>query len=85
MPDLKHLFPRLDVVTNPDLSYIRMHGRNAPGWGSGKMQTPFDYDDSETDLQVWSGKLLPHMVDRARTGVIFNNHVRGQAPARPAC
>ena len=81
VPDLKHLFPRLDVVTNPDLFYIRMHGRNAPGWGSGKMQTQFDYDYSETDLQLWSGKLIPDMANRARRGVIFfNNHVRGQAP-----
>ena len=28
-PDLPGLFPRLDIVTNPELFYIRFHGRNA--------------------------------------------------------
>ena len=27
-PNLPGLFPQLDVVTNPDLFYIRFHGRN---------------------------------------------------------
>jgi len=80
-PDLPGLFPQLDVVTNPDLFYIRFHGRNARGWRSGNMQMQFDYDYSDAELQEWTAKIVAPMARRAGNGVIFfNNHVRAQAP-----
>jgi uncharacterized protein YecE (DUF72 family) len=80
-PDLPNLFPALDVVTNPDLIYLRFHGRNARGWRSGNMQKQFDYDYSPDELQAWSAVTIPGMAARSRTGIIFfNNHVRAQAP-----
>jgi uncharacterized protein YecE (DUF72 family) len=80
-PDLAHLFPSLDVVTNPDLIYLRFHGRNARGWRSGNMQKQFDYDYSPAELQAWSTATIPKMAAKARAGIIFfNNHVRAQAP-----
>lgn len=80
-PDLPGLFPALDVVTNPDLFYVRFHGRNARGWRSGKMRLQFDYDYTDDELGRWvEEKILP-MAGRARSGVLFfNNHVRAQAP-----
>ena len=80
-PSLPDLFPALDVVTCPDLFYVRFHGRNARGWRSGKMQLQFDYDYSDEELDQWvTEKALP-MAGRARSGVLFfNNHVAGQAP-----
>ena len=81
VPDLPYLFPCLDVVTNPELFYIRFHGRNARGWRSGNMQQQFDYDYGSDELQPWSADTIPKMASRAHTGVIFfNNHVRAQAP-----
>jgi uncharacterized protein YecE (DUF72 family) len=81
VPDLPHLFPTLDVVTNPDLFYVRFHGRNARGWRSGNMQQQFDYDYSAEELRSWSGQTIPRMAALARTGILFfNNHVRAQAP-----
>jgi uncharacterized protein YecE (DUF72 family) len=81
VPDLPHLFPSLDVVTHPDLFYIRFHGRNARGWRSGNMQKQFDYLYSASELQPWSQVIIPKMAVRAREGIIFfNNHVRAQAP-----
>jgi len=81
MPNLGDLFPSLDVVTNPDLIYIRFHGRNARGWRSGNMQKQFDYDYSPAELEPWSSATIPKMAAEARAGVIFfNNHVRAQAP-----
>jgi uncharacterized protein YecE (DUF72 family) len=81
VPGLGYLFPTLDVVTNPDLIYIRFHGRNTRGWRSGNMQKQFDYDYSPAELQPWSAVTIPKMAARARTGIIFfNNHVRAQAP-----
>ncbi len=81
-PKLTHLFPPLDIVTNPDLFYIRFHGRNARGWGSGNMQQQFDYDYSSAELQAWVTERIGPMCANARTGILFfNNHVKAQAPA----
>jgi len=80
-PDLPGLFPCLDVVTNPDLIYVRFHGRNAGGWRTGNMQKQFDYDYREKELQQWAAGPIRSMAEQAREGVVFfNNHVRAQAP-----
>jgi len=80
-PDLPGLFPTLDVVTNPDLFYIRFHGRNALGWRSGNLQKQFDYDYGDEELVRWIDARVTKMAQQAGSGVIFfNNHVRAQAP-----
>jgi len=80
-PELPGLFPSLDVVTNPELFYVRFHGRNALGWRSGKMATQFDYDYSDDELATWMDRRLRRLLEAAKTGgLFFNNHVRGQAP-----
>jgi uncharacterized protein YecE (DUF72 family) len=80
-PDLPGLFPRLDIVTNPGLFYIRFHGRNAKGWRSGNMQKQFDYDYGDDELRQWADIRIAKMARHASSGVIFfNNHVRAQAP-----
>lgn len=79
-PDLPGLFPPLDIVTNPDLFYIRFHGRNALGWRSGEMQKQFNYDYSDGELSHWIDSRIIKMAGQTKAGVIFfNNHVRGQA------
>ncbi|MEJ2690448.1 MAG: DUF72 domain-containing protein, partial [Deltaproteobacteria bacterium] len=85
-PNLPGLFPQLDVVTNPELFYSRLHGRNARGWRSGNMQIQFDYDYSDVELQEWTNKIIIPMTRHAVNGVIFfNNHVRAQAPKNARC
>ncbi|MBU3952688.1 MAG: DUF72 domain-containing protein [Proteobacteria bacterium] len=80
-PDLPTLFPRLDLVTNPSLFYLRFHGRNSRGWRSGDMQQQFDYTYSDRELEEQAIAIQNQMMPKARKGVIFfNNHVRGQAP-----
>lgn len=80
-PELPGLFPKLDIVTNPDLFYVRFHGRNVKGWRSGNMQKQFDYDYSDDELREWTDGPITNMAQRASTGIIFfNNHVRAQAP-----
>jgi len=82
VPPLPHLFPSLDVVTNPDLFYVRFHGRNASGWRSGNMQKQFDYCYDRGALEGWAATRIPSMAGQARRGLVFfNNHVRAQAPA----
>jgi len=78
-PELPNLFPALDVVTNPDLFYFRLHGRNIQGWRSGNMQKKFDYSYSDEELGGLSDT-ISRMAQQARSGVVFfNNHVKGQA------
>jgi uncharacterized protein YecE (DUF72 family) len=80
-PPLPYLFPPLDVVTNPDLFYVRFHGRNASGWRSGNMQKQFDYCYDRRELEDWAATRIPAMAARSRRGLVFfNNHVRAQAP-----
>jgi uncharacterized protein YecE (DUF72 family) len=79
-PPLPDLFPSLDVVTNPNLFYLRLHGRNTIGWRSSSMQHKFNYDYSPAELQEWTVTKIPNMVNQCHCGVIcFNNHVAGQA------
>ncbi|MFZ5571153.1 MAG: DUF72 domain-containing protein [Thermodesulfobacteriota bacterium] len=80
IPPLPGLFTSPDVVTNPDLCYVRFHGRNARGWRSGNLQQQFDYSYSDEQLREWvQEKILP-MAGRAKTILLFfNNHVRAQA------
>ncbi|MDJ0829617.1 MAG: DUF72 domain-containing protein [Desulfobacterales bacterium] len=81
-PALPGLYPALDVVTNPDLFYVRFHGRNAKGWRSGNMHQQFDYHYADDELHEWVEKRIEPMSRHAHRGVLFfNNHVRGQAPA----
>ena len=84
-PALPGLFPPLDVVTNPELFYVRFHGRNARGWRSGDLQKQFDYDYRAEELREWAEGPIPRMAARAAQGVVFfNNHVRAQAPRNAA-
>ncbi len=79
-PPVPELFPPLDVVTNPALFYLRLHGRNSRGWRSGSKQQQFDYDYTEAELRQWSDTRIPGMRAACAAGVIlFNNHVAGQA------
>ncbi len=80
-PKLPGLFPVIDVVTNPDLFYIRFHGRNAAGWRSSNIQKKFDYSYTPRELEQWHNDHLQKLMANASGGVIFfNNHVRAQAP-----
>ncbi len=80
-PDLPALFPSLDVVTNPDFFYVRLHGRNRSGWSSSNMQKKFDYDYTSLELEAFHEAYTKKMALRTQKGfVFFSNHVRAQAP-----
>ena len=80
-PSLRGLFPALDVVTHPELGYVRFHGRNGRGWYSGSKEQQFDYDYSDDELRGWvEGKLESMVRQTRRTIIFFNNHVAAQAP-----
>ncbi len=81
-PPVKGLFPCLDIVTNPELFFVRFHGRNREGWQSGNMQQKFDYSYGAEALQDWNDTYLRPLRRRTSRGMVFfNNHVSAQAPA----
>jgi len=81
VPTIKGLFPTVDIVTSPDLFYVRLHGRNTRGWRSGNMQKQFNYDYTDSELREWVEERIEKMAAYTRSGLIFfNNHVQAQAP-----
>ena len=81
VPAIKGLFPTVDIVTSPDLFYVRLHGRNTRGWRSGNMQKQFNYDYTDSELHEWVEERIEKMAAYTRNGLIFfNNHVQAQAP-----
>jgi uncharacterized protein YecE (DUF72 family) len=71
----------LDEVTNPKIAYLRLHGRNAKAYITGKtVAARFDYD--------YEGEEIAEIVDRSKklskeardVHVIFNNNNLDYAP-----
>jgi uncharacterized protein YecE (DUF72 family) len=71
----------LDEVTNPKIAYLRLHGRNAKAYITGKtVAARFDYD--------YKGEEIAEIVDRSKklskeardVHVIFNNNNLDYAP-----
>lgn len=81
-PALPGLFPLLAIVTNPDLIYLRFHGRNVRGWRANNLQQQSDYAYSAKELQDCADRIIAGMAQQARQGLVFfSNHARGQAAA----
>ena len=71
----------LNEITNPHLAYLRLHGRNARGYLTGKtVAARFDYDytDSEIAEIAERGKKLARTTHELH--VIFNNNNLDYAP-----
>lgn len=79
-PSLPNLFPCLGISTNPDLFYVRLHGRNAEGWYSGNMQQQFNYSYTTQELdRLKQDVILPLQQASGQGVILFNNHVAAQA------
>ena len=79
--DAKNAMPAIDEVTNPDLSYLRLHGRNAEGYLRGKTAANrFHYDYSPAELEEIGGRIRK-LADQARNvRVVASNHSEDFAP-----
>ncbi|MFL9961743.1 DUF72 domain-containing protein [Paraburkholderia sediminicola] len=74
-------------VTNPDLAFVRLHGRNADTWsaaGGAAASARFDYDYSDDELTELSEPIRDISSRVVKTHVIFNNcrEDQGQRNAR---
>jgi uncharacterized protein YecE (DUF72 family) len=69
--------PPLPAVTNPNLAYVRLHGRNAKGWYREGGGSRYDYDYSDAELFEVVG-IIDGLTAQARAvHVMFNNNARG--------
>jgi len=73
--------PDLDEITNPEFGYLRLHGRDAKAYLTGKTVAArfnYDYSDEEIDeLAERSRKLAGEVKD---VHVVFNNNNLDYAP-----
>jgi uncharacterized protein YecE (DUF72 family) len=73
--------PDLDAVTNPEVAYLRLHGRDAKAYTTGKTVAArfnYDYTDEEVkEVADRSGKLA---AEAREVHVVFNNNALDYAP-----
>jgi uncharacterized protein YecE (DUF72 family) len=71
----------LNVVTQPGMAYLRLHGRNAQAYLRGKTVAErfyYDYSDEEVDQIAERAKKLA--AEAKTVHVIFNNNALDFAP-----
>ena len=81
--DWKHftIMPAVDEITDPRLAYLRLHGRDAKAYLTGKtVAERFHYDYSDAELDEIAGRAR-HLAEGAdEVHVVFNNNARDFAP-----
>lgn len=82
-PDDPHfmVMPRIDLVTNPKLAYLRAHGWNARGYIAGRtVAERFDYDYSDEEIEEMARRAERIAEHADELHVIFNNNTANYAP-----
>ncbi|EEF60160.1 DUF72 domain-containing protein [Pedosphaera parvula] len=79
------VMPGIDLVTNPKLSYLRAHGRNAKGFVRGRdVATRFNHDYKKPELKQIAERSI-RLADQARqVHVVCNNNFSNYAPKAAA-
>jgi uncharacterized protein YecE (DUF72 family) len=71
----------LDEITNPSFAYLRLHGRNARGYLTGKtVAARFDYDYTDSEIAEVAGRSKKLARGTRELHVIFNNNNLDYAP-----
>jgi uncharacterized protein YecE (DUF72 family) len=78
--EAKNVMPPIVEVTTPGLAYLRLHGRNAATWNTGRtVAERFDHAYTEAEMDEWLDPVL-EMAERAQeVAVVFNNNARDHA------
>jgi uncharacterized protein YecE (DUF72 family) len=83
-PEEKHftIMPAdLDEITNPKLAYLRLHGRNARAYTTGKtVATRFNYDYSAQEIEEVANRSANLAAKAESVHVVFNNNALDHAP-----
>jgi uncharacterized protein YecE (DUF72 family) len=76
--------PALDIVTRPDLAYLRAHGRNTRGYLHGRtVAERFDYDYSDQEVEEIADRAL-HLAEQATEVHVLYNNNKGDYALRAA-
>ena len=73
--------PELDEITNPEIAYLRLHGRDAHAYTTGKTVAArfnYDYSDEEIDEIAARSRKLAKQAPEAH--IVFNNNTHDYAP-----
>lgn len=82
-PDTEHfmIMPGTDVVTNPKLAYMRLHGRNASGYIRGRtVAERFNYQYSPKELHQIAERVDNLAQEASEIHVVYNNNASNYAP-----
>jgi uncharacterized protein YecE (DUF72 family) len=75
--------PIVPVATSPDITYVRLHGRNAQGWSQSNhpnwRSLRYLYRYSTEELTGWRDRLLALEQSCRELYVVFNNNSGGDA------
>jgi uncharacterized protein YecE (DUF72 family) len=75
------IMPDLDAVTNPELAYMRLHGRNAEGYLKGKsVAERFGWDYTQEELEEVAERVRGMAEEAGFVHVMFNNNRGADAP-----
>jgi uncharacterized protein YecE (DUF72 family) len=77
-----NVMPPIDLITNPAVSYLRLHGRNERGYVSGRsVAERFDYNYSDEELEEVKGRVESLAGETKVVHVIYNNNRSDYAPS----
>ena len=73
--------PDLNEITNPEVTYLRLHGRNARAYLTGKtVAARFDYDYSDSEITEVAERSRKLAREADEVHVVFNNNNLDYAP-----
>ena len=73
--------PDMNAVTNPQLAYLRLHGRDAHAYTTGKtVAARFNYDYSDGEIEEVAERARQLTDEAKEVHVIFNNNALDYAP-----
>jgi uncharacterized protein YecE (DUF72 family) len=76
------IMPPIDAVTSDDLAYVRIHGRDAQGYLTGKsVAERFGWIYADDELEEIAGRARSLAEDAGEVHVMFNNNRDDDAPS----
>ena len=73
--------PDLNEITNPELAYLRLHGRDARAYTTGKtVAARFNYDYSDDEIGEVKERACALAKEAEEVHVVFNNNALDYAP-----
>ncbi len=73
--------PDLNEITNPQLAYLRLHGRDARAYTTGKtVASRFHYDYSDDEIEEVAQRARALAQEAKEVHIVFNNNALDYAP-----